>query len=480
MSPKVGPRIVRALCLSAIFIVLATSAPVAGAAEVKPLPPVASDRHFGVAEAFRTQQTELAYNAGAKWERLTMSWPQLYPGYWNGEWYLPFNYLDSQIAHDVDLVGMLINTPDQYSTDRSKGTTAVPSGLYLPYTDPNNSWAQFVRTTAKYYKGRVFHWIVWNEPDITPTDPNAAYLTWSGSVADYYQLLKVSYLTIKDVDPSLTVGTAGFTYWTDMHAGRRQYFDRLLDEVAKDPTAPAHNYYMDFVSLHLYSDPHALYNVPIIYHQLMAPRGFDKPIWINETNVVPFDDPVNAGSPLSTPTDMRASLGDQASFIIEAYALGLAAGVERIEVYKMKDGDNDVLNGQALVGDLPDLRVRPAYVAYQVAANYFSHSASANYFKNGDTEEVVFDRGQQRVTVAWNNSFAPVTANIRSSGGNAHVLDKFGNPKPLTIAGPGVYAVALDPATNRTNPDAPNQAMIGGNPLLIIEDGVTAPIAPSI
>jgi hypothetical protein len=291
--------------------------------------------------------------------------------------------------------------------------------------------------------------------------------------------MKVAYLAIKDVDKNMSVGTAGFTYWTDMHAGRRQYFDRLLDEVAKDPTAASHNDYMDWVSLHLYSDPHQLYNVPVLYHQLMNARGMDKPIWVNETNVVPYDDPVNANTPFSTPTDMRATLGEQASFIIQAYALGLAAGVDRIEVYKMKDGDNDVINGQALVGNVPDLRIRPAYVSYQLAAQFFSNAKSASYFKKDDVEEVVFDRGNQRVTALWNNSFSPLTVNVRSAGGSAKLLDKFGIVKDM-VSAPGGYAITLDQATNHTNPDAPDKAMIGGNPVLLVEDGASGPVGSSL
>jgi hypothetical protein len=466
--------------LGAVTLALSLLPSAAGAAGPLALKAVTqSDRHFGAAEVFRTQQTTLAYDAGVKWSRITFSWPGLQPGYWNGEWYLPFNYLDSQILHDVDLTGMLVGTSLRYAEDPSKGPQSVPKGLYLKYDDPNNTWGQFVRQAAQYYKGRIYHWIIWNEPDITPSDPNSMYYTWSGSVADYYQLLKVAYLNIKAVDPTLTVGTAGFTYWTDKHAGRRQYFDRLLDLVASDPTAAANNDYMDFVSLHLYNDPHTLYDVPIMYHQFMQARGFDKPIWIPETNVVPYDDPVNAGGPFSTATDMRASLSEQASFIIQAYALGLAAGVDRIEIYKMKDGDNDVINGQALVGNVPDLRIRPAYVSYQLAAQYMSNAKSARYYKNGDVDEVVFDRGTQRVTVLWNNSFTPVTVNVKSSGGSAKLLDKYGVEKPRNT-GPGGFAIDLEPATNRSNPESPDKALIGGNPVLLIEDGATAPVANTI
>src|SRR5437899_12992236 len=120
---KVAPFLAALLCAFALI-------PPAGAAGPAALKPVnVADRHFGVAEAFRTQQTNLAYDAGVKWSRITMSWPQLDPGYWNGEWYLPFSYLDAQIMHDVDLVGMLAGTPKQYASDPLQGPQSVPVGL---------------------------------------------------------------------------------------------------------------------------------------------------------------------------------------------------------------------------------------------------------------------------------------------------------------------------------------------------------------
>jgi hypothetical protein len=86
----------------AALSIAATLVPSAAATGPLALKPVsASDRHFGVAEAFRTQQNNLAYNAGVKWERITMFWPGLDPGYWNGQFYLPFNYLDACVPGRV-------------------------------------------------------------------------------------------------------------------------------------------------------------------------------------------------------------------------------------------------------------------------------------------------------------------------------------------------------------------------------------------
>ena len=43
---------------------------------------------------------------------------------------------------------------------------------------------------------------------------------FEGTVEDYYRLLKVAYLVMKEHDPQVTVHLAGLTYWHDVEAGR--------------------------------------------------------------------------------------------------------------------------------------------------------------------------------------------------------------------------------------------------------------------
>ena len=71
-----------------------------------------------------------------------------------------------------------------------------------------------------------------------PDDPNGAYYAWAGSVEEYYQLLRVAYLSAKRGNPQGRVHLAGLTYWVDKRVGRPQYFERLLDLIAADPSAP--------------------------------------------------------------------------------------------------------------------------------------------------------------------------------------------------------------------------------------------------
>lgn len=471
---SIVPRRIVALVALLVLTVASVGAWDAGSAHaapgVQPLPPVtSSDDHFGAVEAFRTDQTSVAYNAGVKWERLTFWWSGMQggPGQELNPFYMPYNYIDQERQHGITVVGLLINTPDWAAADPSQHTASVPKNLALPYNDPNNYWGQYVAKVVRMYQGRIDTWIIWNEPDIQAGDPNAAYRTWAGSPADYYQMLKVAYQAAHSANPNAKVLTAGVTYWTDVKEGRRQYFDRFLDQVASDPTAGAHNQYFDAVSLHLYINPDGLYKVPVYFHQLMQGRGFDKPIWINETNVIPYDDPVNAGTDRSTPRDLRATLDEQASFIIEGYAMGLAAGVDRISVYKMKDGDGDVVNGQALV--YANYQPRPAYVAYQLTATYYSHASSAKLYSSKELREVIFDEGNRRVTAVWTTKPASFSVSIPASTASATVIDQYGRGTPVSASN-GQYALTLDPATMHTNQDDPNAYLIGGHPLLLVEE----------
>ncbi len=116
-----------------------------------------------------------------------------------------------------------------------------------------DAWATFARRMAQHYRGRINHWIIWNEPDVWEAGHPGQ--TWAGSVEDYARLLKTAYLAINDGQPGQLVYIAGLTYFWDWSHGRRQYLDRLLDLLAADPQAAEHGYYFDGVVYHLYFKP---------------------------------------------------------------------------------------------------------------------------------------------------------------------------------------------------------------------------------
>lgn len=340
------------------------------------LPPVKGDSHFGVVEAYEAPQ--LALNAGVRWQRIQFWWREFQPkgpGDWNANALGPNGSIVKEAqAQGFEVAGLLINTPEWAAANGSNSSTSLPKNLYSAWDAKENYWGQYVRQVVDRYRS-VNYWIIWNEPDIRPDDANNFYFTFQGSEADYAQLLKVAYLNAKAVRPDVKIVMAGMTYWTDKQYNRRQYFDRLLETIAKDPDAARNNFYFDVANIHLYVNPTQLYSVPNEFRSDMAKYGLNKPVWVGETNVMPFDDPAVPGD--HTRGDMRVTLDEQASFTIQAIAYALAAGVERFAFYKMVDTKGDVISGQALLR--MDYTPRPEYSAYQVAALYFSNATKVTY-----------------------------------------------------------------------------------------------------
>ncbi len=417
------------------------------------------DPRFGAVEAY--EAPDQATLAGVGWERVIFWWHQLQPNGpedWNGQ-YFPDEILDRERAQGREVVGLLNNTPP-WATDDDP-LRGVPRGLYLPHDDPNNLWAAFVGRVVSHYAGRIDHWIIWNEPDVW--DDEHVGHTWTGSVEDYYQLLKVAYLAAKEANPNCIIHLTGLTYWWDWVYGRRQYFERFLDVVAQDPTAPQHNHYFDVVTLHIYFKPQTVYEITSFFRQAMQEHGLDKPIWINETNAAPSHDP---GRPVHNPRFV-ISLDEQASYIIQTYALGLAAGVERIAVYKMIDKPGDVHANPEPYGLVrADGSLRPAFHAYQVVTTYFAGVRKASLVRRGEIDQVTIDRGERTTTVLWNRSSVTTTIAVQAIAPQAILVNKEGQSRVLT-PDDGQYVLTLAGALCSD----PISCFIGGSPLLLVEEG---------
>ncbi len=194
--------------------------------------------------------------------------------------------------------------------------------------------------------------MIWNEPEHS----------WTGTVAQFAQLQRVAYQAIKAANPNATVVLTGTTYWEDINRDRSLTLERILEQLMALPGAAENGGYFDAVSVHQYSNPLNSYTVPTIYRQLLAQYGLEKPLWFDESNVVPYDDPL---APL-TRGGLRATMEEQASYVIQSVALARAAGIERYAIYKMVDGDAE--NGELFGLVRNNGTVRPAYVAYHVPA----------------------------------------------------------------------------------------------------------------
>jgi len=466
------------------------------------------DSRLGVAEGFRDPSVMADLQAG--WERIVLPWDQIQPNGPGDFSNLGYTLSDAQLQAELNrgehIVGLFEFTPGWAQADPNAGRRSPPSNLDLPVDDPNNYWARFVAETAARYAGKIDDWVIWNEPEFQPSDPGAGgSYTWLGSDAQFAQLLKVGYLAIKHANPNAHVSFPGTSYWVDDQSNRPQFYDHVLSILAQDPNAADNNFYHDVVSLNLYRAPDDIYRVFTLFKNIQHQHGLDKPVWLTETNAMPSDD-----SALSCPhadAAIQTTMDEQANYALQAFAMAAAAGYQRYEFYQMVD-QNPCTQPAVWGLTRDDGSRRPVSTALKTAIGAFSGYTTVHFVPfvreaqdwpawpddpssltpNWEVYQVAFDKpGNQRVTALWNGDGSDLKVRIPKNGTSAQLIDKSGNVTPLE-ADQGWWLVTLPAATayfkvNDQIKDPEGYHFIGGDPLLIVENGVdpsTAVIAPRL
>jgi len=500
-----GPR-QAILCLLALLWVLASALPSAAPADAvlapgRPLLRGASaaearartsalvdgpDPRIGVDQGARSLAKLQRSLAGT--DRVTFSWAALEP---NGpssfqpQFYAPSpDQLAQETSGGVEAVGLIQFTPAWAARAPGQGERSVPRGL----GDPDGPWSQFVRRLVSAYHGQVHAWIIWNEMDFQPGDSGAGgSWTWGGSEADYWQLLKDAYRAVKSVDPSAMVLFGATSYWDDVENHRPLFLRRVLQIAASDPEAAANHWFFDAVAMNVYRSPDDIYRVGAIVHDLLAGFSLARPQWLTETNCMPWDDPLTP-----KPDDaQRCTLNEQAAFVVQAYAIGLAAPWARVLWYQLTDaGVWQAQEAWGLVRD--DGSERPALLALRTAATYFSHADRVtfsplprqgrpwadpwpddpgSYYPDWQVYQVVVDRGPERILVLWNADGQPLRVRVPKQGSHAVLVDKLGGVQPLADDG-AWYTLTLPAATAVGPADPPGYYYVGGDPALVVQEDV--------
>jgi hypothetical protein len=415
------------------------------------------DPRFGAVEAYAAPRQ--AAELGVGWDRMIFHWNTRQP---DGprQWVVPGDEagrLEEARLARREVVALLIGTP-AWATDGT-AHTGVPRGLYLPLDDPGNAWAAFVRRIVAERKDHIRHWIVWNEPDIAVDTYGVQF---EGSVDDYYQLLKVAYLAAREADPQAVIHLAGLTYWHDVVHKRESFLRRLLYVARKDKSAAAQHYYFDVFTAHIYFRSETVLEIANFYRGILQQYRLEKPIWINETNAAPVDDPLYPASPL-----IQVTMEQQAAFIIQSHALALAAGVQRVAVYKLFDLVPPAPGGESYGLFRPDGSPRPAADAYRVVTAHFSGATRVTIVARSGYYLVTLTRGTALTRVAWARRAQPVTLPLRPSLGavSAALYDPLGVSSPVPADARGDYVLTLAGADCNN----PYGCVVGGAPWILVE-----------
>ena len=437
------------LTVTAVFT---TTAAILAQSDTPPSP-------FGVIESH--EAPDQAGDLNISWTRVQFHWGELQP-HNADEWEAAISddQFDSERRAKREVTGLLIGIPDW-----ARDEDGLPKGLWLSPDDPDNLWANFVREAVTRYDGRITHWIIWNEPDIDDTE--LAH-TWDGSVDDFAQLQRVAYLTAKKASPDAVIHLPAFTYWADVNAGREQYMARLLDSIMQDPDAAANNYYFDIATAHIYFQPDQIYDLLQLFQQIMRDRGMAQPIWLVETNAPPMDDQYWR---VEAPT-LRVGIDEQANFIPQALASAMAAGAERIAIFKLKDTESDKLANPEPFGLLRrDGSRRPAFYAYRTATSLLTNGEAVTRERWDGVGQIRIDQPalEQSTTVLFSRLPTTQTAKIPATADRAYLRDINGVRADNDIfAYEGFFTVQLPPAS--CYQPIGDYCMIGGATFYLIQE----------
>lgn len=420
------------------------------------------DPRFGAVEAFWVPEEAAELNLG--WERIIFYWREIQPtgrDDWN-TLHVREEWLREATAQGRQVMGLLKNTPP-WATDEDASEASLPRGLYLPIDDPDNLWANYVRRVADYYAPLgVHHWVIWNEPDIS----KGVYgFEFNGTVEDYVQMLKIAAVVMKEIDPEAQIHLAGLTWWHD-----QGYMDRLLDAVVSEPDAAEHDYYFDVLTLHIYFRSETVRQITEAAREKLDARGLtEKRIWINETNAAPARDPE---WPVDRP-QFPIDLDQQAWYIVQAHALGFAAGAESVGVYKMMDVA--LPPGAEAFGILrADQSKRLAFEAYKTTIERLSGFTAVAIEQESESHYVVaFEQARGTTHVAWSRTAVPQSIRIAASQPTAELVNSTGTERRTLAAEGGFFVFEVAGAVC-----LPKECLLGGEPwFLRQEEGAPTPVS---
>jgi hypothetical protein len=421
------------------------------------------DWRFGVVEAYESSAE--ANNLGAAWTRVKIHWAVTQAG-GPGSWTPPVSdgQINGEIGNGRLVVGLLIGIPDW-----ARDSNRLPRGLYLAHDDPGNTWANFVREAVSRYNGRINHWIIWNEPDVW--DTAAPGHTWDGSVEDFFQLHRTAYIVAKETNPNARIHLSAMTYHWDSRYGREQYLNRLMRIIAADPNAAGNDYYFDYLTAHFYFQPDQIFHQIQEFHGIRAAHGIPwKPLWLVETNAPPLDDP----GWLVPNWTLSVTQNEQAAFMPQMLAVSLAAGAERIAVYKLKDTEGDRAANPEPFGLLRrDGSRRPAFTTYRIATQYLAGMQGARRERWNEVGQIRINQGSVATTVLFARLPAPQTAQVEATAATAVLVDMWGSRQTITASG-GFFTVELPGAL--CTQSIGDYCMIGGTTYYLVQAAGDGPL----
>lgn len=344
---------------------------------------------------------EVLAQAGAGWAREDFQFHRIAPQQAQDQWDWTFhdNAVDELISRGITIIGVLNGPTPGWATPDNPGNDFYPPDPQL--------FAAFASAVVSRYKGKVFYWEVWNEPD------NASYWKPARNDVAYANLLKAAAPAIRNADPNAKILCAGVV----SPEPATSFLQTLADNGAWNA--------FDIISLHPYTDPRSPEDGQIGIAgvgqvRALAERLGAKPIWATEYGWSTGS--ADRGGNMVSPAV-------QANYLVRGAALLRAEGVERVIWYNFKD--DQAGQGLGLIG------LGSGTTDYNARKDAFIAFKTMNEQLAGTTPVGMVDLGQRRTVFdfenfgAWpvgdqpNGSFTQSSAQVHSGGAAAQLNYRF-------------------------------------------------------
>lgn len=449
----------------------------------------ATIKPLGIVDAYWRPRAAQELEVG--WERITFDWMRIQPngpGDFEIKTVLRDDWVQDAAYTNREIVGMLINTPPWASATGEP--SAVPDGLYSAFDSPENQWAVFLRQLIPPMAEIGIHrWIIWNRQDIMEGDSLTLPTSFAGSVEDYYRLVKIAAQTIKSIDPDAVVLVGGLVWWGDVAAERELYLHRFIDIALDDPTSLENSFYFDGVTVDILMTGQPIDGIVVTsdaagdivtqVQDILNQNGIvDKQIWVNELGASPTLD-----SQVDSPAfDIAISLDQQTDFLIQGTALALAAGAQRIGIFKLYDSNfvPDETWSFGLIRE--DNSERPAFSALRFISTLFDGILNVSAGRSINSRLVILEKEEQTVYLVWSFGTEAVSFWVEATFDEQVMLynaygETLSSPRiGIGIDDTNVYVIDTNPAELA----ADGTIRISGSPQILILNGAARSVWAAI
>jgi|GEM_PF-597174 len=340
--------------------------------------------------SWRTQSPELIKSAsdilcrlGIVWVRDRLSWNHVQPE--SGRWdWSRYDISEKTQADEGLRILQVFQETAVWASEKKKGDASVRQ-RFAP--DDTLTYYNFASKAAGRYKKEVAAWEIWNEFDIP--------VFFLGSADEYARTLKVGYLGIKHGNPRADVLLGSVTFGSgEITFGHETYFDKEGERYIEKVFENGGGEYFDIFNVHHYGPVEGVSGKIARCRNLMRRFGYDKPVWLTE---------IGSTSTARMGNFVAESERKQANYLVQAYTLALAEGVERIFYFCLPDFiENGVSNWGIMEESHGVWQPKPALIAL---ANLRNVLDGMRYHGRYDThlpvEALLFKKGTKGCMILW-------------------------------------------------------------------------------